>query len=374
MVGRASALSPALSVWLDLCRILAALFVFVGHAVGLGVAPGNWSGQWHRSADDAVTAFFVISGIVIAHTSWRRRDEGLRAYAVARLSRVYSVAVPAVLFAYAVDLIGMRLDASHYVPQWQYPQPWLYIPLHWAFLGETWLGAFQPFTMAPYWSLAYEAWYYALFGCLFFLRGVLRWALAIVLLLAMGPRIWLLMPLWWLGVWLHARLQVWSVRPRLAWLMMAMLPLGYAALIMTGAQRELDVASKAMYAAMAPRLPFPFFSGSSVHVLSDLVMAVLFAVFVVGCAHSGWSFGPRTRAFIQRVAGFSFTFYLIHYTLLTLALALGWARLSELGFLGLLVGVLAVTWLHAQVGEQRRGVYARWIDRCLPGRRRRQAA
>ena len=33
----------------------------------------------------------------------------------------------------------------------------------------------QPFTMAPYWSLSYEAWYYAFFGLVFFLKGWLRW-------------------------------------------------------------------------------------------------------------------------------------------------------------------------------------------------------
>lgn len=61
----------------------------------------------------------------------------------------------------------MWIDPSPYVPEWQYPRPWLYIPLHLAFMGETWLGAFQPFTMAPYWSLSYEAWYYAFFGLVF---------------------------------------------------------------------------------------------------------------------------------------------------------------------------------------------------------------
>lgn len=359
-------MNPALSIWLDACRVVAAFAVFLGHAVGLEVAPDFLGKQWHRSADDAVTAFFIISGFVIAHTTQQRADQGLRAYVLARTSRLYSVALPAILFAYAVDQVGMRIDATPYVPDWQYPRPWLYIPLHLAFLGETWLGAFQPFTMAPYWSLSYEAWYYAFFGLVFFLRGWARWLFAGATLLVMGPRIWLLMPVWYLGVWLHGRIDAWRVPVGVARSLMVLPLVGYAAFLAFGWQKALDQASKDLYGVFSQTLPFPFSSGSTVHVLSDYAMAMMFVVFLVGCAHGGMELRGRLAAWIRKAAAYSFTFYLLHFTLLVFCMALGWYHVRPWHFAGITLAVLAISWAHAQVGELRRAQYARVIDRILP--------
>lgn len=362
-------MNPVLSVWLDLCRVLAAFAVFLGHSVGLGVAPASMSLQWQRSADDAVTAFFIISGLVVAHTTTLRAQEGWRAYALARSSRLYSVAVPAILFAYVVDQIGMRIDVTQYAPGWQYPRPWLFIPLHLAFLGETWLGAFQPFSMAPYWSLSYEAWYYALFGAVFFLRGGVRWGVAGLIFLAMGPRIWMLLPIWYLGVWLYPRMGNWRVSAPLAWGMMLAGVVGYALFLELRWQKALDAASKSLYSAISSGIDRPFSSGSTVHVLSDYAMALLFTVFLIGAAHSRIAIGGAVARFIRVLADHTFTFYLLHFTLLVFSLALGWRQVGVWHFAGITVAVLLITWLHAQVGERRRRAYERLIDRVLPGRR-----
>lgn len=359
-------MNPVLSIWLDASRILAAFAVFLGHAVGLGVAPAAMGSQWHRSADDAVTAFFIISGFVIAHTTQQRADQGLRSYVVARASRLYSVALPAIFFAFVVDHIGMSIDPSPYVPEWQYPRPWLYIPLHLAFMGETWLGAFQPFTMAPYWSLSYEAWYYAFFGLIFFLRGWQRWVFGGVVFLIMGPRIWLLMPVWFLGVWLHGRIDTWRMPAGVARMLMVLPVLGYAAFLAFGWQKALDQASKDLYGVFSQTLPFPFSSGSTVHVLSDYAMALMFTVFVVGCAHSRLEIGGKLAEWIRRAAAYTFTFYLLHFTLFVFCNALGWRQVGAWHFVAITLGVFAITWAHAQVGELRRVSYARVIDRVLP--------
>lgn len=357
-----------LSIWLDLCRVLAAFAVFLGHGVGLEVAPLSMGIQWQRSADDAVTAFFIISGLVVSHTSAQRAQEGLRSYVLARSSRLYSVALPAILFAYVVDNIGMRIDVSQYVPTWQYPRPWLFIPLHLAFLGETWLGAFQPFSMAPYWSLSYEAWYYAFFGATFFLQGRVRWLAAGFIFLCMGPRIWLLMPIWWMGVWLCPRVGRWRISAWPARGMMLASVLAYGAFVEWGWQKAVDQASKDMYGMFSSVLHTRFHSGSTVHALSDYVMALLFVCFLVGAAHSRLSItGPLARA-IRWAAARTFTFYLLHFTLLTFALALGWHRVSYGHFAIITGGVLLIAWAWAKVGEERRRVFERLIDRCLPGR------
>ena len=108
-------MNAALSAWMDLCRVLSAAVVFFGHARALDVTPASVSAHWHRTADDAVIVFFVISGYVIAWST-ARAGPGLRKYVEARASRVYSVAVPAVLLALAMDMVGMRLDINRYTP------------------------------------------------------------------------------------------------------------------------------------------------------------------------------------------------------------------------------------------------------------------
>lgn len=357
-------MSPALSIWLELSRILAALVVFIGHSAGLGVAPSDVIIQWHRSADDAVTAFFVISGLVIAYTT-QSSNGTARQYALARLSRVYSVALPAVLFVLMVDHIGMRFDVSQYEPDWQYPKLWFYLPLHWLFLGETWFGAIYPFTMAPYWSLGYEVWYYVLFGCITFLSGRTRWAMVGLVLLIMGPRIWLLLPTWWLGVFLYRTLDRWRMSQGAAWLLMGAALAGYGLFLVSGLRATTDQASQQLYAAFNAVLPIPFNRGSSVHVLSDYVVAVLFAAFVIGCASCNFDFGKTVSPVIRKLAGYTFTFYLVHYTLLVLARALGFNSVSWGVYALILAGILATTWALSQVGEQRRGWYRALFAKVL---------
>jgi peptidoglycan/LPS O-acetylase OafA/YrhL len=356
-------MNPTLSSWLDLCRILAALAVFVGHSVALGVAPSELTLLWHRSADDAVTAFFVISGFVIAYTT-RPGHSGAETYALARLSRVYSVAIPAVLFALALDLVGMRFDPSQYSPTFQYPKLWLYLPLHWLFLGETWFGAIYPFSMAPYWSLGYEVWYYVLFGCITFLRGPTRMAVVALVLVAMGPRILLLLPIWWLGVWLFRGIDRLPLgRPAAIALMAASLA-AYAGYMFSGLRTATDAASQQLYALFNLVLPLPFHRGSTVHVLSDYVVALLFAAFVVGCASCRIDFGKAGSAAIRAIAGYTFTFYLLHFTLLVFTRALGYEHVGWGGYAAVLAAVLSTTWALAQVGEQRRHLYRTALARA----------
>ena len=355
-------MSASLSIWLDLSRILAALAVFVGHSVALGVAPSQLSLQWHRSADDAVTAFFVISGLVIAHTT-RVGHADAKSYALARLSRVYSVALPAVLIAFAIDLWGMRFDVSQYSPNFQYPKLWLYLPLHWLFLGETWFGAIYPFTMAPYWSLGYEVWYYVLFGCIMFLKGRTRWIVTVIVLMIMGPRIWLLLPTWWLGVAISRNLDRVRLDPRAGWALMLLSLVGYLSYLVSGLRAVTDAAAQDLYALFSTILPLPFFRGSTVHVLSDYLVAASFAVFVVGCANCRFDFGDRIGSMIRSVAGYTFSFYIIHFTLLVFARALGFGSVFW-GTYGLIFGaVLCISWGLGQIGEQRRVWYRSILSR-----------
>ena len=352
-----SPLSPSLSIWLDLCRVVAALAVYVGHSVVLELAPASLSPTWHRSADDAVIAFFVISGFVIAHSTLSRHGSAGH-YALARISRIYSVAIPAVLLALLLDRIGLGLNPDAYAGYaWQYPKAALVPPFHWLFLGEGWFGSWQPFSMEPYWSLAYEVWYYALFGVFVYARGWWRWPLLLLVLGFMGPAMLMLLPVWCLGVFLCRHLGALRLGPWPARALMLLCALAYVAFFLSGARQAADGASRALYAAIAAWAPFPFEPGSTEHVLSDYVTGLLFAGFVVGCAGAGWNFPARAGRLIRWLADRTFSFYLIHFSLLVLARAAGVSASGWAGYAALLAGVLLATWALGQIGEQRREAY-----------------
>ncbi|MGC4396663.1 acyltransferase family protein [Hydrogenophaga sp. T2] len=371
---RSRSIDPELSVWLDLSRVVAAFFVYLGHAVILEVAPAALSLTWWRSADDAVIAFFVLSGFVIASTT-RERPGDAAGYALARLSRVYSVAVPALLLVLLLDLAGRSLSPETYAGYaWQYEAIWRRLLMHWLFLGEGWLGVAQPFTAEPYWSLAYEVWYYLLFGVWAFVRGPARWAAAALVLLLMGPWVLMLLPMWWLGVALSRWLAATRLSPRAALALALACAGAYAAFVLSGARDALDAASRALYAAIGGALGRPFSGGSTVHVLPDAVVALLFAALVVAFAHLRWRWPARAARAVRWLAERSFSFYLIHFSLLVLARALGVHQAGWWGNAGVLAAVLLVTGLLAAVGENRRHLYRRafagllapWLARRPP--------
>jgi hypothetical protein len=75
---------PGLSFYLDLIRFISALEVFLYH---IGLA---------RFGHEAVIVFFVLSGYVISYTA-KNNDRTIGRYAISRFTRVYSVALPALV-------------------------------------------------------------------------------------------------------------------------------------------------------------------------------------------------------------------------------------------------------------------------------------
>ncbi|UUZ51422.1 hypothetical protein LP420_19440 [Massilia sp. B-10] len=79
---------------------------------------------------------------------------------------------------------------------YQLLKPWIYLPLHTLFMGELWTLTETPPWLVPYWSLGFEVWYYVLFGVMVYARGLRRVLLGGLVLLIMGPKLWLLLPVW----------------------------------------------------------------------------------------------------------------------------------------------------------------------------------
>ncbi len=75
-------------------------------------------------------------------------------------------------------------------------------------MNEFWGLSIQAFSNTPFWSIAYEGWYYILFGVYVFWSGVTRRAALVLVGLVAGPEILLLFPVWLMGVHLQ-RADVW---------------------------------------------------------------------------------------------------------------------------------------------------------------------
>ena len=185
------------SIYLDLVRFIAALFVFFTHASWQQSSGGLlWQLGFGR---EAVDVFFVLSGFVIGHVVETHERSPL-AYAVARAARLYSVALPALALTFVLDRIGQPLRPDLYTvwccdlasPARQYFGSLV-------FLNEIWSQHAPPGSALPYWSLGFEAWYYVAFGLAFFAPRPWNLIAAALVLLAVGPGIAVLFPLWLLG-------------------------------------------------------------------------------------------------------------------------------------------------------------------------------
>jgi peptidoglycan/LPS O-acetylase OafA/YrhL len=196
----AAQMTPGLSLYLDLWRVLAALQVVVFH-LGKCDASGFGLGFLNALGHEAVVIFFVLSGYVISHAA-KTSDLTFAHYAASRISRLYSVVIPCLLLTVVFDSIGLRLAPQVYEvvkisDNMDNPLARLFFCL--LMLSESWVSI-RFYSNVPFWSLCYEFWYYVLFGFYFYFVGKRRLVLLTLAALICGPRILLLLPIWLMGV------------------------------------------------------------------------------------------------------------------------------------------------------------------------------
>ena len=210
---------PNASILLDLLRFGAALAVAFTHLSLFMTAKGLVP---ERSGNTAVCVFFVLSGFVMRYVTVTRVTSGW-AYCIDRISRMYSVVLPALVLT-----LVFEWTAQHCAPQsFAYaatPFTWNQIPAQMAenltFTVGWWDFGATPLSNGAFWSLSFECVYYALYGLLMYAPRA-RWVLVPLLLLLAGPSVALLFPIWLLGAGLYdvyARMQSRGDGLGLAWL------------------------------------------------------------------------------------------------------------------------------------------------------------
>lgn len=367
-------MSRGFSLYLDVLRLWAACMVLFAHW-----AFPRFTGEdhlWMRTHDlggDGVVIFFVLSGLLISFAAERRAAEGAGYFAVDRFSRLWSVAIPALIFCYVLDVIGQSAMPEIYAAVGYEGGVSIEALVTGAtFTNQLWFWNIQPGSNGPYWSLGYEAWYYLIFALFFFAKGKWRWILAGGATMIAGPKIALLAPSWLLGVW------VWRViksgrlarlsRP-MAWTFL-LAPLGFYFLAHNSYLHwQLHAVTESWFGADGVAM-----LGPSDTFLWSAVLGVLTAAHVLGAAavFSGEarSVGSRAESMVRWMAGGSFALYLIHFPVMHFAGALMPGGVGEAWRQGaLLILPIVVAYVFAEVSERRRPALRAWMRARLARRR-----
>lgn len=347
------------SVYLDLLRFAAALVVLVFHASPArltGGLPGLW--RIGNLADAAVMLFFVLSGFVIAYVA-DTKEATLRSYSISRLSRLYSVVVPAIVLTLVVDAVGTRLAPTLYTDNWFRTDnaPWR-IAANLLFLSELWFRSVSPFSNTPFWSIGYEFWYYAIFAAACYLRSWHRPVAMAAVMLVAGPKILLLLPVWLAGVAAYyvSRANVVSA--------------GVGAAIALGSLAGFTVFRLFDLPALLTGVSTAWLGPARMQALhfsqgflGFYVTGLLFALHMVGISALGGRLAPfLPERPIRYLAGFTFALYLFHFPLLHFfAAAAETTGTSAYKALIVPVGTLGVVWVLGEFTEKRKSTVRRWV-------------
>jgi len=190
-------MNRSFSIYLDLVRFVAAALVYLWHSNHISPGPVLAGGY----GQSAVIAFFVLSGFVIAYVV-ETKERDWRRYLAGRGARVYSVVVPIIVLTLLMDALGRQLDPETY-RLYPFDQLLARIVASLFMLNEIGPISVTFLSNIPFWSIAYEWWYYILFGLATFTPGRWRWPTVIGAGLLIGPKVLLLLPIWLSGVVLY---------------------------------------------------------------------------------------------------------------------------------------------------------------------------
>ena len=298
-------MTPAFSLYLDVVRFTAACLVYMFHAnsrlLVQDVLPASQYGH------SSVIVFFVLSGFVIAFIT-ETKENTWPEYASSRISRVYSVVIPALLLTPILDAVGRSLHPA------LYNYPWDHFALRLMGcalqLNETWFVSITYLSNVPYWSVAFEFWYYVLFSLVVFLPQRRGWWVALGVLFLLGPKIALLLPVWAAGVGLYRWRWLQRCSRDFSWTLVVTSTLGIVLTHRWGVYESwTEFTQTWLGTRLFTDLTFARFF------LGDYLLCALVFMHFVGMRNVADAYAPLLRPFaqpIRAVAAYTFTLYLLH--------------------------------------------------------------
>lgn len=324
--------APTLESFLNMARWVAATMVFVAHLrnplfLGYGDVPLSnrtlamqawyFLTGWHA---EAVTVFFVLSGLLVAGAGMARVHSGKfdpSGYAIDRATRLFLPFIPALLIGYLLDLAGSRIFAD--VGFWNAAQPMIAQKVNSApfasLLGlDVLVGnavMLQNYVVPPLgsnqplWSISAEFWFYAIFLLLVFAWFPSRsWALRLVAFACVAAVCTLL------GVPFLVLLGLWCIGASIACIPRRRL-------------RSPALAGLLFLAVLVvARTANSFFDVHAIYrELKNYAVALTFAYLVVCLRGRRYVWLERLAPANDFLAGFSFSLYLLHFPLMLFVLA-----------------------------------------------------
>lgn len=343
-------MAPAFSIYLDLVRFIAACLVVIYHSNSRLIveSPLPFSQYGHS----AVIVFFVLSGYVIAFAV-DTKEYSAKHYWASRLSRVMSLSVPTVLLTPLLDLVGESLAPALYAGNTTHDLAWLRVMSSLIFVNEIWSVSIMSFSNIAYWSLNYEVWYYVLFSIYAFGTPGRRWAWLALVATLIGPKILLLAPIWYAGVFIYRwqgahKMSEWS-----AWLCVVASVILFCAFEHS---RISDLASEQLKvwigAPMHRELAF------SKWFLTDYLLALIVCLNFIGMRQIARRYEGLALTLerpVRAAAVYTFSIYLLHQPLIYF-----WAALIDLPAAGysrysaVMTGVVVTILVIGTLTERRR--------------------
>lgn len=345
------------SVLLDLLRAVAAQMVCVGHAIAFFM-PQFRGSRLPLMQNVGVLLFFALSGFVITYTLVERsRDPayGFGYYLVDRVARIYSGLLPCLVVIFLIDFVTVWVDYTGTIA----PTRTISTFLANLFMLEGYRGPLRGYdwmewsifgSASPIWTLAIEWHIYLFVGAVFFIGARPRSALLMIPIAvvfggvplhyafgaadAAGVGSWLFTL--WLGgacIFLGLRDMRWFAPAWLSLLLAVAAAAGFIA--KTHARGEYDPAG------------YP------------LILLVLLGLVCAGQRLRLLVSMPRVVGVARFAAGYSFTLYLIHYTVMEPLFLMhreGWGV-----FLATVVGSNVLAVAIAMVTEMRHREFARLL-------------
>lgn len=192
------------SIYLDLIRFSAAFAVLLDHSSGMGIT-GGFLWPLARYGQTAVMIFFVLSGYVISYVS-TTKEKNIIDYSYARISRLYSVIIPALIVTIISNELGNIYIQDQYTGPWDSNRAYEYYRylITLLMMQDVWGIGLTPTNNGSFWSLSFEFVYYIFFAILFYIKHLnIRVFFLVLAGLIAGPTIILLFPIWLLGYYAH---------------------------------------------------------------------------------------------------------------------------------------------------------------------------
>ena len=174
-------LTPESSIFLDLVRGSAAQMVLFGHAISyFGVLKSLHEPSFPWIQNIGVVVFFILSGFIITHTVTINLESdpkyNFSYYFVDRFSRIFPAYVSALILVATIDSISSWIDASKYRYHGAFNLNTLLANLvmlqdfpHWYYLFDLPKTSFG--SARPLWTIAIEWWIYMFFGFLWLIAS-----------------------------------------------------------------------------------------------------------------------------------------------------------------------------------------------------------